>query len=82
MIGILSELQRLAIDKARHQLSDLGDYVASFVAIRGFMEDLGLFVKYHLAAMDSKNCDTRLQFSVATILGLVDVISAVIATKK
>ena len=43
------------------------------------MEDLGFFVKYRLSEMDNGNCDTLLQFSEASILVLVDGISAVVA---
>ena len=46
------------------------------------MEDLVSFVKYRIAAMDSDNRDTLLQLSSATILGLVDDISAVIVERK
>ena len=46
------------------------------------MEDLGLFVKDSLAAMQSGNCGTLLKLSAATIIGLVDDISAVIAEKN
>ena len=43
------------------------------------MEDLGLFVKYCLSAMENGNCDTLLQLSAAVILGLVDGIIDVVA---
>ena len=82
IIGRLSEVQRGAIDETTHQLSDSADYAVSFVAVRGFMEDLGLFVKDRLAAMDSGNRDTLLQLSAAAILGLVDGISAVVAERN
>ena len=81
IVGILSEVQRGAISEATHQLSDSTDYAVSFVSVRDFMEDLGFFVKYRLAAMDNGNRDTLLQLSAATILGLVDGISAVIAER-
>ena len=67
------------ISEATHQLYDSDNYTVSFVAVRGFMEDLVFFVKDCLAAMDNGNCDTLLQFSYAAILGLVDGISAAIA---
>ena len=46
------------------------------------MEDLGLFVKDRLAAMNNGNRDTLFQLSVAAILGLVDGISAVVAERN
>ena len=56
--------------------------MVSFIAVRGYIEDLGLFVKYRIAAMDSGNRDTLLQLSAAAILGLVDGISAVVAERN
>ena len=82
IVGSLSEVQRDAISKETHQLSDSCDYVVPFVAVRGFMEDLGFFVKDCLAAMDNGNCDTLLQLSEATILVLVDGISAVVVERN
>ena len=82
VVGSLSEVQRVAISEATHQLSDSSDYAVSFVAVRGFMEDLGFFVKYHLYAMENENCDTLLQLSADVILGLVDGISAVVAERN
>ena len=82
IFGRLSEVHCGAIDKASHQLSDSGDYAVSFVSVRSFMEDLGLFVKYFPASMDSGNSDTLLQLSSSTILGLVDVISAVVVDQN
>ena len=61
-----------------HQPYDLGDYAVSLFDVRGFMEDLGLFVKYIFAAMDIRNCDTLLKLSADIILGLVDGISTVV----
>ena len=61
-----------------HQLSHSADYAVSFVVVRGFMEDLGFFVKDLLAPIDNGNHDTMLQLSAAAILGLVDGISAVV----
>ena len=46
------------------------------------MEDLGLFVKDILAVMDIKNRVMVLQFSVDTILRLVDGISDVVGERK
>ena len=46
------------------------------------MEDLVFFVKDCLAAMYNRNCDTMLQFSAATILGLVNGISAVVEERN
>ena len=83
IVGGLSEVQcGSMISEANHQLSDSCDYVVPFVAVRGFMEDLGLFVKYRIAAMDNGNCDTLLQLSAAAILGLVDGVSAVVTEKN
>ena len=82
IVGSLSEVQRGAISEANHQLSDSANYAVSFVSVRGFMGDLGFFVKDSLAAMDTGNCDTLLQLSVAAILGSVDGISAVVAEQN
>ena len=79
LVGSLSEVQRGAISEVTHQLSDSANYAVSFVSVRGFMEDLGLFVKDRLAAMDTGNRDTLLKLSVAAIRGLVDGISVVVA---
>ena len=61
IVGSLSEVQRSAISEATHQLSDSADYVVSLVAVRGFMDDLGFFVKYRLAAMDNGDFDKESQ---------------------
>ena len=82
IIGRLSEVQRGAIDETTHQLSDLAEYAVSFVAVRDFIEDLGLFVKDRLAAMDSGNRDILLQLSAATILGLVDYIRSAVVDRN
>ena len=82
IFGSLSEVQRGAISEAAHQLSDSADYAVSFVSVRGFMEDLGFFVKDRISAMDNRNCDTLLIFSAVSILGLVDGISAVVVEKN
>ena len=37
IVGSLSEVQRGAISKATHQLSDSANYAVSFIAVRGFM---------------------------------------------
>ena len=79
IVGSLSEVQRGAISKVTHQLSDSANYAVSFVAVRIFMEYLGFFVKDCIAATDNGNRDTLLQLSAAAILGLVDSISAVVA---
>ena len=68
--------------EATHQLSDSADYAVSFFAVRGFMEDLGFFVKDCLAAMDNRNCETLLKLSAAAILVLVDGISAIVAEQN
>ena len=60
IVGIFSELQYGVIDEVSHQLYDLVNYAVYLVAVRGFMEGLGLFVKDCLAAMDGRNCDTML----------------------
>ena len=82
IVGILSEVQCGAISEATHQLSDSAGYAVSFVAVRGFMEDLGFFVKERLEAMDSGNCDMLLQLSAPAILGLVDGIIAIVAERN
>ena len=82
IIGRLSEVHCGAIDKTTRQLSDLADYAVSFVSVRGFIEDLGLFVKDSLAVMDSGNFDTLLQLYVSNILGLADGISTVVVEQN
>ena len=82
IVGSFSEVQSGVISKATHQLSDSADYAVSFVDVRYFMENLGLFVKYRLAAMYNGNCDTLLPLSAAAILILVDGISAVFAERN
>ena len=68
--------QQGGIREEKHQFSDLENYAVSFAAVRGFIEDLGFFVKYRLSAMYNRNCDTLFQLSAAALLGLVDSISA------
>ena len=68
IVGSLSDVQRGAISEATHQLYDSVNYAVSFVSVRGFMEDLGLFAKDCIAAMDNGNCYTMLQLSAAAIL--------------
>jgi hypothetical protein len=77
--GILTEAQRGAIDEATHQLSDSGDYAVAFAYVSGFMEDLGMFVKDRLSAMDSGHREIFLLLSASAILELVDGITAVVA---
>jgi hypothetical protein len=79
IVGILTEAQRGAIDEATHQLSDSGGYVVAFANVSGCMEDLGMFVKYRLFAMDSGHLETLLRLSASAILELVDGITAVVA---
>ena len=79
IFGIFSEVQHGTIDKSSHQISDSVNYVVSSVAVRGFIEVFSLFVKDRLAAMDSSNCNTLLQLSEASLLGLVDGINDVVA---
>ena len=81
VVGRLSDAQRGAIDETTNELSDLGNYSVVFTAISGFMEDLGVFVKDRLAAMDNGNRDSLLRLSASAILGLVDGISAVVAER-
>jgi hypothetical protein len=81
IVGILTEAQRGTIDEAMHQLSDLGDYVVAFDTISGCMEDLGMFVKDRLFAMDSGHRETLLRLSTSAILELVDGITAVVAER-
>jgi hypothetical protein len=45
------------------------------------MEDLGMFVKDHLSAMDSGHRETHLRLSASAILELVDGIAAVVAER-
>ena len=82
IIRRLSEVQRGAIDEMTHQLYDAASYAVSFFAVRYFIEDLVLFVKYCLAEMASGNRDMLLQFSAAAIPGLVDGISAVVTEQN
>jgi hypothetical protein len=79
--GILTEAQRGAIDEATHQLSDSGDYAVAFANVSGCMEDLGMFVKYRLSAMDSGHRESLLRLSASAILELVDGITAVVAER-
>ena len=46
--GIFSEVQRGVIDEAIHQIYDLGEYAVYCVAVRGFIEELVLFVNITL----------------------------------
>jgi hypothetical protein len=80
-LGILTEAQRGAIGEATHQLSDSGDYSVAFANVSGCMEDLGMFVKDRLSAMDSGHRDTLLRLSASTIIELVDGITAVVAER-
>ncbi len=81
IIGILMEAQRDAIDEATHQLSDSGDYAVAFATVSGCMEDLGMFIKDRLSAMDSEHRETLLRLSASAILELVDGIIAVVAER-
>jgi hypothetical protein len=81
IVGILTEAQRGAIDEATHQLFDLGDYAVAFATVSGCMEDLGMFVKDRLSAMDSGHRETLLRLSASAILELVDGITAVFAKR-
>jgi hypothetical protein len=81
IVGILTEAQRGAIVEATHQLSDSGDYAVTFATVSGCMEDLGMFVKDCLSAMDSGHRETLLRLSTSAILELVDGITAVVAER-
>jgi hypothetical protein len=81
IVGILTEAQGGAIDKATHQLSDSGDNAVAFANVSGCMEDLGMFVKDRLFAMDSGQRETRLRLSASAILEFVDGITAVVAER-
>jgi len=81
IVGILMEAQRGVIDEATHQLFDSGDYAVAFATISGCMEDLGMFVKDCLSAMDSGHRETLLRLSASAILKLVDGIIAVVAER-
>jgi len=81
IVGILTEAQRGAIDEATHQLSNSGDYAVAFATVSGCMEDLGMFVKDHLSAMDSGHRETLLRLSASAILELVDGIIAIVAER-
>jgi hypothetical protein len=72
IVGILTEAQRGTIDEATHQLSDSGDYVVAFATVSGYMEDLGMFVKDRLSAMENGHHETLLRLSTSAILELVD----------
>jgi hypothetical protein len=72
IVGILTEAQRGAIDEATHQLSDSGYYAVAFTNVSGCMEDLGMFVKDRLSAMDSGHRETLLRLSASAILESVD----------
>jgi hypothetical protein len=81
MVGILTEAQRDASDEATHQLSDSGAYAVAFANVSGCMEDLGMFVKDRLSAMDRGHRETLLRLSASAILELVDGLTAVVADK-
>jgi hypothetical protein len=81
LVGILTAAQRGAIDEATHQLSDSGDYAVAFANVSGCMEDLGMFVKDRLSAMDNGHRETLLRLSASAILELVDGITAVVAKR-
>jgi hypothetical protein len=81
IVGILTEVQRGAIDEATHQLSHSSDYAVAFANVSGCMEDLGMFVKDRLSAMDSEHRETLLRLSASAILELVDGITAVVAER-
>jgi len=78
---ILTEAQHGAIDEATHQLSDSSDYAVAFATVNGCMEDLGMFVKDRLSAMDNGHRETLLRLSTSAILELVDGITAVVAER-
>jgi len=67
--------------RSMHQLFDSGDYAVAFTTVSGCMEDLGMFIKDHLSAMDSGHCETLLRLSASAILELVDGITAVVAKR-
>jgi hypothetical protein len=81
IVGILTEAQRGVIDEATHQLSDSGDYAVAFANASGCMEDLGMFIKDSLSAMDSVHRETHLRLSASSILELVDGTTAVVAER-
>ncbi|CAK9260470.1 unnamed protein product [Sphagnum jensenii] len=81
IVGILTEAQRGAIDEATHQLSDSGDYAVAFATVSGCMEDLGMFVKDRLFAMDNGHRETLFRLSASAILKLVDGITAIVAKR-
>ncbi|KAH9563585.1 hypothetical protein CY35_05G133100 [Sphagnum magellanicum] len=62
--------QHGAIDEATHQLSDSSDYAVAFATVNGCMEDLGMFVKDRLSAMDNGHRETLLRLSTSAILEL------------
>jgi hypothetical protein len=80
-VGILTETQCGAINEATHQPSDSGDCAVAFATISGCMEDLGMFVKDRLSAMDNGHRETLLRLSASAILELVDGITAVVAER-
>jgi hypothetical protein len=81
IVGILTEAQRGAIDEATHQISDSGDFAVAFANVSGCMEELGMFVKDRLSAMDNGHRETLLRLSASAILELVDGIPAVVAER-
>jgi hypothetical protein len=60
IVGILTKAQHVAIDEVTRQLSNSGDYAVAFATVSGCMEDLGMFVKDHLSAMDNGHRETLL----------------------
>jgi hypothetical protein len=81
IVGILTEAQRGAIDEATRQLSDSGDYAVAFSNVSGCMEDLGMFIKDRLPAIDSGHRETPLRLAASAILELADGIIAVVAER-
>jgi hypothetical protein len=81
IVDLLTEAQRGAIGEATHQLSDSGDYAVTFANVSGCMEDLGMFIKDRLSAMDSGHRETLLRLSASAILELMDGITAVVAER-
>jgi hypothetical protein len=81
IVGVLTEAQRGAIDEATHQLADSGDYAVALANVSGCMEDLDVFVKDRLSAMDSGHREILLRLPASAILELVDGITAVVAER-
>jgi hypothetical protein len=81
IVDTWTEAQRGAIDEATHQLLIRATMRSHSLTSGGCMEDLGMFVKDRLSAMNSGRRETLLRLSASAILELVDSITAAVAER-